>query len=206
LISALLQISLLAAPLQLALAEQTGQASATGAPPTGTAPGEDFDLLPATKAPDPVEQAKLESEIALRRKMLQLHQLGGFLTLGSMTATVVLGQLDYSDKYAGGGDTGRYHLWHRWFGFATAAIFAATGSLSIFAPTPLPKPLRLDTAAIHKTSMAVAGAGMLALIILGPVIASKEGQLSQRDWALAHQIVGYATLAATATGAVALTF
>jgi hypothetical protein len=221
LISALLQIALLA-PLQITLADSTtapsAQAPSTTPPPVAPAPAaepapaaqpapaDDFDLLPATKAPDAATRAEIERDLALRRKMLQAHQLGGFLTLASMTATVVLGQLDYSDKYGGGGDTGKYHLWHRWFGFGTAAIFAGTGSLSIFAPSPLPKPVRLDTATIHKTSLAVAAAGMLALIILGPVIAAKEGQLSQRDWALAHQIVGYATLAATATGAVALTF
>ena len=81
-----------------------------------------------------------------------------------------------------------------------------TNSLSIFAPSPLEKRIRLDTATIHKAAMFTAAAGMLALAILGPIIASKEGQISQRDWALAHQIVGYTTLAATATGAVVLTF
>ena len=34
----------------------------------------------------------------------------------------------------------------------------------------------------------------------------KEGQLSQRDFALAHQIIGYTTLVATYTGFLVLTF
>ena len=47
---------------------------------------------------------------------------------------------------------------------------------------------------------------MATQIVLGIVTASKEGQASQRDFALAHQIVGYTTLAATLTGFTVLTF
>jgi len=189
---ALFAMTLLAAPVQIALAEQPQS--------------EDFDLLPPEKKLDPQAQKELEQKLALRRKMLQLHQLGGFLTLASVGTTTVLGQLNYADKYGGGGDTGRYYQWHKWAGITTAVIFAATASLSVFAPSPLEKRIRFDTATVHKASMAVAAAGMLAQIILGPITASKEGQLSQRDWALAHQIVGYTTLVATATGAIVLTF
>ncbi len=193
--TALLAIALLAGPLQISLATQ---------PPAST--GEDFELLPPEKAPEPLQEKELERKLALRRQMLQLHQLGGFVTLGALGATVVLGQVSYADKYGGGGDTQRYLGLHRWLGIGTAVVFAATGALAIFAPSPLPKPARLDTATAHKVALAVATAGMLAQIILGPVIASKEGQRSQRDFALAHQLVGYATLAATATGALVLTF
>ena len=91
-------------------------------------------------------------------------------------------------------------------GIGTSVVFAATGALAIFAPSPLPKPARLDTATVHKVALAIASAGMLAQIILGPVIASKERQTSQRDFALAHQIVGYTTLAATAAGTMAFAF
>jgi hypothetical protein len=184
-----------AAPVQLALAQ-----------PQPSAPADDFDLLPKEKAPDPVQLKELQRQLVLRRQMLQLHQLGGFITLGAMGATVALGQANYADKYGGGGDTRRFMVWHRWFGIGTAVVFAATGALAVFAPSPLPKPVRLDTATVHKISLAVASVGILTQIILGPIIASKEGQLSQRDFALAHQIVGYTTLVATAAGAAALTF
>ncbi len=169
-------------------------------------PTDDFDLLPKEKAPDAAVQKDLIEKLELRRQMLQLHQLGGFLTLGSVAATVVVGQIAYSDKYGGGGDTGRFRDLHVWMGVGTAVIFAATGALAVFAPSPLPKPVRLDSATVHKTFMAVATALMIAEISLGPVIASKEGQLSQRDFALAHQIVGYAALGAAAAGATAYVF
>lgn len=172
-------------------------------------PGNDFELLPPEKAPDAAQVARgkeLSRELTQRRRLLQLHQLGGFATLATVAATVVVGQLNYNDKYGGGGYTGRYVVLHRWMGIGTATIFAATGLLAVFAPSPLPKPLRLDTALAHKVAMTVASAGILAQIILGPITASKEGRVSQRDFALAHQIVGYTTLVATATGFAVLTF
>ena len=192
-------------PLQLALAEKK-PAPAKPAPKPKPPPADDFDLLPKEAAPDAAAQAKLEEELEKRRTMLHYHQMAGFAVLGTMTATVVLGQLDYSDKYGGGGDKGTYHLWHRWFGFGTAAVFAGTASLAVFAPVPIEKKVRWDTATIHKVSMAVAAAGMAAQIVLGIVTAAKEGQGSQRDYALAHQIIGYGTAAAVYTGFAALTF
>ncbi len=186
---------------QLVLAQR--QKEPTAKPP------DDFDLLPKEAAPDAAalaRQQKLERKLAQRRTMLQFHQLAGFLTLASLTSTVVLGQLDYLDKYGGRGDTGTFHLWHRWMGVAATGIFAGTASLAVFAPVPIEKKARLDTATLHKIAMTVAAAGMVTEIVLGIVTASKEGQLVQRDYARAHQIVGYATLAAAYTGFTVLLF
>jgi len=170
---------------------------------------DDFDLLAPEKPVDPAQRALeqgLQSDLNLRRTMLQLHQIGGFATIASLSATVVLGQLNYGDKYGGGGDTGKYRSAHSILAYSSAGIFAATGLLALFAPSPFDKPLRLDTATLHKVSMAVATAGMAAEIVLGILTASKEGKISQRDLALTHQIIGYTTLAATTTGFVILFF
>ena len=172
------------------------------------APG-DVDLLPTPAAPNPAQAARqeqLEHELQTRRKMLQLHQLGGMLTLASLGATVIFGELNYLDKYGGGGDTGRWYEWHRWTAFTAAAIFAGTGALAIFAPSPLPKPKRLDTVMLHRIAMGVATVGMVTQIVLGFVTASKGGSISQRDFALAHEIVGFTTFGATAVGFGVLTF
>jgi hypothetical protein len=180
------------------------------APKTGGKPSpDDFDLLPKEPPPSAAalaRQLELERRLAQRRTMLQFHQLAGFLTLASLTTTVVLGQLDYLDKYGGRGDVGTFRLWHRWMGFAATGIFAGTASLAVFAPVPIEKKARLDTVTLHKIAMTVAAAGMAAQIVLGIVTATKEGQLAQRDYAVAHQIVGYATLAAAFTGFTFLTF
>ena len=173
------------------------------------APRKDIDLLPKPSAPSAEEvarQRELERQLAKRQKMLLYHQIGGFLTLGSLAATAVLGQLDYNDKYGGGGDVGTYHSWHRWTAVASTIIFAGTAALAVFAPVPAEKPAGFDTATLHKIAMTVAAAGMATQIVLGIVTASKEGQYSQRDFALAHQIVGYTTLAASVAGFTVLTF
>lgn len=177
--------------------------------PAARPPPEDVDLLPAPAAADAAQvarQQELERELRTRRKMLQLHQLGGMLTLASLGATVIFGELNYIDRYGGGGDTRRWYEWHRWSAFTSAAIFAGTGALALFAPSPLEKPMRLDTAMLHRIAMGVATAGMVTQIVLGFVTASKGGSVSQRDFALAHQIVGFATFGATAVGFGVLTF
>jgi hypothetical protein len=172
-------------------------------------PDDDFNLLAPEKKPDGAalaRQARIQSEISRRRTLLRLHQIGGFATLATMTATVVLGQLNYIDKYGGGGDIGTYQTTHRLVAYTAAGVFAATGILAVLAPNPFEKPLRLDTATLHKASMIVATAGLATQIVLGILTAGKEGTLAQRDFALAHQIVGYTTLAATAAGFLVLTF
>jgi hypothetical protein len=191
-------------PLRLA-AQQQGQPEGTAEQPQG----QDFDLLAPQKPPDEAARARdqqLMQQLGRRRTMLQLHQLGGYATLATMTVAVVLGQINYLDKYGGGGDTGRWITPHAIAAFTAAGVFAATGVLAVLAPSPLEKPLRLDTVTLHKIAMAVATAGLVAQVVLGPITASKEGQLSQRDFALVHQIVGYTTLVATYTGFLVLTF
>jgi hypothetical protein len=183
--------------------------SQSASKPTGKPPRDDFDLLPKEpplSAAALARQRELERQLAKRRTMLQYHQIGGFLTVGSLAATVVLGQLNYLDKYGGGGDVGTYRAWHRWVAATATAIFAGTAALAVFAPVPIEKQARLDTAMVHKIAMTVAAAGMATQIVLGIVTASKEGQYAQRNFALAHQIVGYTTLAATLTGFTVLAF
>jgi hypothetical protein len=178
-------------------------------PPPAKPPDDDFNLLAPEKKPDAAalaRQARIQSEVRRRRSLLQLHQVGGYATLATMTATVVLGQLNYIDKYGGGGDFGTYRTPHRLVSYTAAGVFAATGILAFIAPNPFEKPLRLDTATLHKASMIVATAGMATQIVLGIMTAGKEGTVAQRDFALAHQIVGYTTLAATAAGFLVLTF
>jgi hypothetical protein len=182
---------------------------ATPAPDAATRGDQDFDLLAPEKPPDEATKERdrrLMRDLARRRTMLQLHQLGGYATMATVTAAVVLGQINYLDKYGGGGDTGRWITPHAIAAFTAAGVFTATGLLAVLAPSPLEKPLRIDTATLHKIAMAVATAGIVAQVVLGPITASKEGQLSQRDFALAHQIVGYTTLVATYTGFLVLTF
>jgi hypothetical protein len=170
----------------------------------------DFDLLepsPAAEAPRLVDPA-LEKAIATRRTMLTVHQGLGLATLTTLAATIVVGQLHFNDRYRGGGDTGRFDAWHTGLVIGSSSLFAGTGLLGLFAPTPFKKELRLDTITLHKVFVSLATAGMLTQVVLGLVTSSRdqEGKLSQVDFATAHQVVGYATLGAVGAGALMIVF
>jgi hypothetical protein len=194
---------------QLASGQAEAPPSSPAQQPTPQPAPENFDLLEPAPKPDAAtlaRQERIARDMSRRRTMLHYHQVAGFATLASMTVAVALGQVNYLDKYAGGGDTGKFATPHRIAAYTAAGIFAATGLLAVLAPSPLDTSLRLDTATLHKAAMAVATAGLVTQIVLGIVTAHSEGSLSQRDVALAHQIVGYTTLAATAAGFFVLTF
>ena len=60
-----------------------------------------------------------------------------------------------------------------------------------------------DTALVHKISMALAAAGMLSQMIIGPISANfLHGTLDQRSAANAHLALGWATFAFMATGVI----
>ncbi|HYO71792.1 MAG TPA: hypothetical protein VEU33_37515 [Archangium sp.] len=171
-------------------------------------PDMDFDLLepsPAAETPRLVDPA-LEKAIATRRTMLTIHQGLGLATLTTLAATIVVGQLHFNDRYRGGGDTGRYDAWHTGLVIGSSSLFAGTGLLGLFAPTPFKKELRLDTITLHKIFVSLATAGMLTQVVLGLVTGSQEGKLSQVNLATAHQVVGYATLGAVGAGALMIVF
>jgi cytochrome b561 len=170
-----------------------------------------FDLFADEKQKTPQEKEKLElvtrnleRKVKLRRSMLEWHQGFGFATLGLLAATLVIGQLNYQDKFSPDGEyTGRYNQAHLDLGVTTSALFAVTGTLALFAPNPYPKPIKLDAALLHKVSMAAATACFLAQVILGPISLHEEGTLHQRPLALAHLVVGYGAFAFMATGTIA---
>lgn len=192
-----------------AAGEAPAASDAAGAAPAaagGTATDLNFDLFDEGKkdtGPSAAELARrqsIERLAKIRRPMLTTHQALGFATLAALTATVVIGHLNYYDKYQSGDYSGRYSLAHEGLGISTSILFGATGLLAVFAPNPYPKPIRLDTALIHKISMILATAGMVTQVILGPVTASRVGRLDQPSLALAHVVTGYATWAFMATG------
>ena len=170
----------------------------------------DFDLLePSAAAETPqLVDPKLERAIAQRRTMLTLHQGLGLATLTTLAATVVVGQMHFHDRYRGGGDTRRFAALHTGLVIGSSSLFAGTGLLGLFAPTPFKKELRLDTITLHKVFVSLATAGMLTQVVLGLVTSSQqqEGKLSQVDFATAHQVVGYATLGAVGAGALMIVF
>ena len=170
-----------------------------------------FDDKPKLSAAQQQEQlersVKIGKKAHTRRSMLLAHQAIGFITLAGLAATTVIGHLNYYDKYQSGDFTGRYQDAHLYLSSTTSVLFATTGMLALLAPNPYKKPVKFDTALVHNVSMALATAGMLAQIIIGPITASNRvGKLDQPTWALAHVVTGYATLGFMAVGTVAYLF
>jgi hypothetical protein len=139
--------------------------------------------------------------------MLKVHQGLGIATWASLAATAAVGQLQLDDRFRGGGDTGRYRTPHQALVATSSTLFLSAGLLALLAPVPYEKRGgRLDTATLHKVSMGVATAGMLAQIVLGISARRQAGSLRERDLATVHQGLGYATLGAFTVGAAVLFF
>lgn len=138
-------------------------------------------------------------ELAVRRTMLSMHQIGGFVTLGLMGAAVVYGQryLDHFQK--------KDANLHQTFVVATISSYSATALLAVLSPPPL---IRRDgefsTTTLHKTLAWIHVAGMIVTPILGAAI-NKRGS-SYDAQARVHQISAYITTAVFAASLVVVTF
>jgi hypothetical protein len=162
----------------------------------------DFELLDEKRPAATVDEAA----IRWRRTLLTWHQGVGLGMFGLALANTVVGQLNYSDRFASGASTGRYQLAHQITAYSTVLAFTGTGLLALFAPTPLPKTGGFDRVSLHKLAMGAAAAGMAAEVVLGIYTASREGYLNQPDFAAVHLAIGYVTFAAITLGVGTIVF
>jgi hypothetical protein len=167
-------------------------------------PSLDFDLLGApAKTPVPSVDA---GALRLRRTMLSVHQAIGFGLVGLQLATTVVGQLNYSDRFAGGPSTAQYQLTHKALAYTTLAVFAVDGLLALLAPSPIKSPRKLDRVMVHRIAMLVAALGMVAQGVTGIRARELEGYQDQERLATVHLAIGYTTLAAVLVGVGVLVF
>jgi hypothetical protein len=200
--------------LALTLAADPAAADPAAAPPPAaprpaTPPdlSLDFDLLARPSPAAAPDAAALEARVKERRWKLRLHQGLGLATWTALAATVVVGQLDFDDRFRGGGDTGRYHRAHKLLAYSSAGLFAGTAALALMAPEPYAKRTgRLDGALVHKIAMGTAAAGMVAQVALGLASRHAAGTVRERSLASVHQVVGYATLGAMTVGGLSFVF
>lgn len=209
-----------ASPVLADEAPAAAQPAAPAATPEQTAApaaaAMDFDLFSDQPKPDPAQAAAqsakaaaVEKQIGVRRKMLIAHQAIGFTTLAVMAAAVALGQVNYVARYGSlnnGLDYDRYQSAHLGLTITSTALFTTLGILGVAAPNPYPKPIKADAALVHKVAMILATAGMVTQMILGPITASYEGKIQQRNLALGHVVTGYATWGFMAAGVLAYVF
>jgi hypothetical protein len=189
-------------PAALALAGEEQKPPKPAATQPKAAPGSlDFDLLGEAKPAPKIDEGALRR----RRGMLNFHQGLGFALSGLEIATVVVGQLNYNDKF-GGPNTDKYRLTHAVLAYTTLGVFAVNGAIALLAPNPLETPRSFDRVMVHRIAMAAAALGMVAEGVLGAYTRSREGYLNQERIATVHLAIGYATLAAMGVGVGALVF
>jgi len=142
----------------------------------------------------PLTQEGRENEMHLRRNMLGLHQLGGFVTLASMITTVVLGQTVYNGKK----DLSQIHGAMAW---TTIGAYFTTASLSIFTPPPLIRRKNWSSISTHKLLATMHLTGMIITPLLGRAVRGGE-----RDLATVHLVSAYATTALFGAAIFTVTF
>jgi hypothetical protein len=142
-------------------------------------------------------------ELTVRRAMLTMHQIGGFLALAAMIGTAWTGQRTLDDPR---NRTLRND--HQKMILATVITYSLTASLSILSPPPLIRRDEGGTTAIHKTLAWFHVAGMILTPILGSMVSQKgvKGSLGINiDKAHFHQYAGYITTAIFAASMIVIT-
>jgi hypothetical protein len=139
-----------------------------------------------------------KSELNLRRTMLTMHQIGGFVTLALMGTTVYYGQLTLDNPR-----NRSYRGSHQTFVTATIASYTATGLLAALSPPPLVRRDEISTTTIHKTLAWVHFAGMILTPILG---ATLHHNMNYNQRARFHQVSAYVTTATLAASLIVITF
>lgn len=149
----------------------------------------------------PLTEDSREREIRLRRTMLTAHEVGGFLTLASMIATVTFGQMTLNGRE----DLGETH---ETLAGVTIGSYFLTAALSLMSPPPMVRRKEWNTISIHKGLAFVHFTGMVLTPLLADEIAGEganQGRID-RDKARVHQVSGYITTAAFATAMLVVTF
>ncbi len=195
------------------LAIATGSAESVVAPPaadSAAAAGMADPLLPAILSPGeklmwgehgfmraigayPLNEESREKELQLRRTMLTLHQLGGFITLASMVATAFAGQMIINGNES-------YERYKGPLAWSTVGLYFTTASLSLFSPPPVIRRPGWSSIQLHKTLAWVHFSGMIITPLLGTLIEDKH------ELRVFHQTTGYVTTAAFAGAMIAVTF
>jgi hypothetical protein len=158
--------------------------------------GED-GLMRSIGLASPLTPEARKHELAIRRTMLGMHQIGGFATLASMIATVYFGQ-----KYLDTGERSARNM-HGTLIPITIGLYSATALLSVLSPPPMIRRDEMSTTWIHKTLAWVHVAGMILTPILGAMI-NRRGA-SYYEQARVHQVSAYVTTAVFTASMVVIT-
>ncbi len=159
--------------------------------------GED-GVLRSVGIASPLTPEVRKSELGVRRTMLTMHQIGGFVTLGLMAGAVVYGQR-YLDNFQRNDRS-----LHQTFVTATIVSYGLTAALAAFSPPPFIRRNEISTTSIHKTLAWIHFAGMIVTPILGSMINRRGTDFLAQ--ARLHQVSAYITTAVFTAAMVVMTF
>ncbi|RYF78277.1 MAG: hypothetical protein EOO39_01855 [Cytophagaceae bacterium] len=143
-------------------------------------------------------------ELKVRRTMLKLHQIGGFVTLAGFIAQGIIGSQLYK---ADASDYRRLKDLHENMATAINISYATTALLSLTAPPPAVGARRgLSTIKLHKYLAILHMAGMIATNVLANQISGRDGRPGHPELKPYHRAAAYTTFGAFATAIIVLKF
>jgi hypothetical protein len=141
---------------------------------------------------DLVERRKID--LRIRRKMLQLHQIGGFVTLGGMLAQGIVGSQLYKGSY-------QLKQTHETLGAAVNLSYGFTAINALFTPpSTFKRDKKLTSIRLHKWLAIAHMSGMIATNILGTQI---ENNYALKPY---HRAAAYTSFISLAAAMVVIKF
>jgi hypothetical protein len=141
---------------------------------------------------DPIERRKID--LRIRRKMLQLHQIGGFVTLGGMVAQGIIGSQLYNGSY-------KLRETHEKLGAAVNLSYGFTAINGLFTPpSTFKRDKKVTSIRLHKWLAVAHMSGMLATNILASQI---ENNPSLKPY---HRAAAYTSFFSLAAAMVVIKF
>jgi hypothetical protein len=141
---------------------------------------------------DLVERRKID--LRIRRKMLQIHQIGGFVTLGGMLAQGIVGSQLYKGSY-------NLKETHEKLGAAVNLSYGLTAINALFTPpSTFKRDKKLTSIRLHKWLAIAHMSGMIATNILGTQI---ENNIALKPY---HRAAAYTSFVSLAAAMVVIKF
>lgn len=141
---------------------------------------------------DLVERRKID--LRIRRKMLQLHQIGGFVTLGGMVVQGIIGGQLYKGSY-------QLKQTHETLGTAVNLAYGFTAINGLFTPpSSFKRDKKITSIRLHKWLAIAHMSGMIATNILGTQI---ENNVALKPY---HRAAAYTSFVSLAAAMVVIKF
>jgi len=138
--------------------------------------------------------ANRQKDLKIRRTMLKLHQIGGFVTIGGMLAQGIIGSQLYKGDY-------KVKELHENMGMAVNLTYGFTALNGLFAPpSAFNRDKKITSIRLHKWLAVLHLSGMIATNILGTQI---EKNVSLKPY---HRAAAYVSFASLATALVVIKF